>query len=244
MVEVVALHDHVVEFQEGQALLHALLVAFGAQHVVHAEAGANFTQQLNVVQVQQPVSVVQHHGLAFAKLNKALHLALKALGVMVNVFFGQHFAHVGTARRVTDHGGAAANQGNGLIACHLQALHQGQGHKVAGGQAVGCAVKADVESSLAVVDYFLDFFLVRYLGNQAAGFQFVINGHGVHPPWFVRQGQKIKRPCQMLNLAEGDQIRGTTSVCPCLTATGLRGCGSQSVQLRHPNAVTCAHGPA
>ena len=50
--------------------------------------------------------------------------------------------------------------------------------------------------------------------------------------------------CQMLNLAEGDQIRGTTSVCPCLTAAGLRGCGSQSVQLRHPNAVTCAHGPA
>jgi len=41
----------------------------------------------------------------------------------------------------------------------------------------------------------------------------------------------------MLNLAEGDQIRGTTSVCPCLTAAGLRGCGSQSVQLRHPNAV-------
>ena len=51
MVEVVALHDHVGEFQEGQAFLHALLVAFGAQHVVHAEAGANFTQQLNVVQV-------------------------------------------------------------------------------------------------------------------------------------------------------------------------------------------------
>ena len=203
MVEVVALHDHVVEFQERQALLHALLVAFGAQHVVHAKAGANFTQQLNVVQVQQPVSVVQHHSLAFAKLNKALHLALKALGVMVNVLFGQHFAHVGTARRVADHGGAAANQGNGLVACHLQALHQGQGHKVAGGQAVGCAVKADVENSLAVVDYFLDFFLVRYLGNQAAGFQFVINGHGVASSLVCAARAKNKTPLPNVEFGRG-----------------------------------------
>ena len=27
----------------------------------------------------------------------------------------------------------------------------------------------------------------------------------------------------MLNLAEGDQIRGTTSVCPCLTARAFAG---------------------
>ncbi len=64
VVEVVALHDHVVELQEGQTLLHALLVALGAQHVVHGEAGAHLAQQFNVVQVQQPVGVVQHQGLA------------------------------------------------------------------------------------------------------------------------------------------------------------------------------------
>ena len=39
IVEVVGLHDHVVELQEGEALLHALLVALRPEHVVHAEAG-------------------------------------------------------------------------------------------------------------------------------------------------------------------------------------------------------------
>mgnify|MGYP007072580595 CR=1 FL=1 len=41
IVEVVALHDHVVELKEGQALLHALLIALGAQHIVHGEARAH-----------------------------------------------------------------------------------------------------------------------------------------------------------------------------------------------------------
>ena len=52
MVEVVALHDHVVELEEGQTLLHALLVALGAQHVIHAEAGTDLAQQLDVIEVQ------------------------------------------------------------------------------------------------------------------------------------------------------------------------------------------------
>ena len=189
MVEVVALHDHVVEFEEGQALLHALLVALGAQHVVHAEAGADLAQQLNVVQVQQPVGVVQHQGLALAELNKALHLTLEALGVVVDVLLGQHLAHIGTARRVTDHCRAAANQGNGAVAGLLQALHQGQGHKVTGSQAVRRAVKANVERGLAVVDDLLDLLLVGDLGNQAAGLQFVINRHEFYLR-LLRQGQK------------------------------------------------------
>ena len=35
VVEVVGLHDHIVELQEGQALFHALLIALGPEHVVH-----------------------------------------------------------------------------------------------------------------------------------------------------------------------------------------------------------------
>jgi len=49
VVEVVALHDHVVELEEGQALLHALLIALGAEHVVDGEAGTHITQQLNII---------------------------------------------------------------------------------------------------------------------------------------------------------------------------------------------------
>ena len=71
---------------------------------------------------------------------------------MGDVLLGQHLAHIGAAGGVTDHGSAAANLGDGLVACHLQALHQGQGHKVSCGQTIGGAVEADVEGSLAVVD--------------------------------------------------------------------------------------------
>ena len=36
-------------------LLHALLIALGAEHVVDGEAGTHITQKLNIIQVQQPV---------------------------------------------------------------------------------------------------------------------------------------------------------------------------------------------
>ena len=50
-VEIVALHNHVVKLEEGEALFHALLVAFRAQHVVDREARAHFAQQLDVVEL-------------------------------------------------------------------------------------------------------------------------------------------------------------------------------------------------
>ena len=40
------------------------LIALGAQHVVDGEAGAHVAQQLDVVQIQQPVGVIQHQSLS------------------------------------------------------------------------------------------------------------------------------------------------------------------------------------
>ena len=42
---------------------------------------------------------------------------------MLDVFHREHLAHVGAAARVADHRGAAADEGNRLVARHLQALH-------------------------------------------------------------------------------------------------------------------------
>ena len=181
VVEVVALHDHVVEFEEGQSLLHPLLVALGPQHIVDREAGAHLPQQLDVVQLEQPVGVVQHDGLALAEVDEPLHLLFEAGGVVLDVLPRQHLAHIGAA------GGAAADQGDGLVAGHLQPLHQGQSHEVAGGQAVGGAVKADVKGRLALVDH-VDDLLVGDLGHQAAGLQFVVQFHKNIPPVFVPSG--------------------------------------------------------
>ena len=177
MVEVVALHNHVVKFQEAEPLLHALFVAFRGQHPVDAEAGTHLAQQLDVVQVHQPVGVVEHHRFAFTEFDEAFHLALEALGVVVNVLFCQHLAHIGAAGWVADHGGAAADQRDRTVARLLQALHQGQRHKVAGGQAICCTVEADVKGRLAAVNQFLDLFLVGHLCNQAATFELVVDCH-------------------------------------------------------------------
>ena len=230
VVEVVGLHDHVVELKEGKPLLHALLIALGAQHIVHGEARAHLAQQLNIVEIQQPVSVVDHDGLALAEVDEALHLALEALGVVVNIFLGEHLAHIRAARGVADHGRAAADERDRLVARHLETLHQRQRHKVAGRQAVGRAVKADVELCLSRVDHFADFFLIRDLRQQAARLQLFVNTHFsssyVHFHLIFGHSRALpgnkKRPLSVRT--EGEQIRGTTSGSPPFRKGSLTEC--------------------
>ena len=177
MIEVVGLHDHVVELQEGQALFHALLVALSTEHVVDGEACADLAQELDIIEVQQPVGVVDHDGFTFAEINESLHLALEALGVVVDILLGQHFAHIGAAGRIADHGRAAADERDGLVARHLQTLHERQRHEMTGSQRICRAVEANVEFGLARVDHFADLRLVRDLLDKASGLQFFINTH-------------------------------------------------------------------
>ena len=168
VVEVIGLHNHIVELQEGQPPFHALLVAVRPEHVVHRETGAHLPKQLHVIEVQQPVRVVHHHGLALAEVDEPLHLPLEALGVVVDVLLGEHLAHVGAAGWVADHGGAAANQGDGLVARRLEPLHQRQGHEVPRRQAVRRAVKADIKGGLPGIYHLADFVLVGDLGDKPA----------------------------------------------------------------------------
>ena len=177
VVEVIALHDHVVELQEAQTLFHALFVALGAQHVVHGEARADFAQELNVVERLEPLGVVKHERLAVREVDEALHLALEALGIVLDGFLGEHLAHIRAAGRIADEGRAIADEGNGLVARHLQTLHEAQGHEVADVQRICRAVKADVKRGFAVVDHVFDLVLVRHLRDQAAGDQFIIQCH-------------------------------------------------------------------
>ena len=179
VVEVVGLHGHVVELQEAQALFHALLEALGPQHVVHGEAGADVPDKVDVVQVQQPVRIVDHLGLTLTELDEPLHLLLEAGAVVVDGLLGHHGAHIGPAGGVADHGRAAADQGNGLVARHLQPLHQAQGHEVANVQGVCRGVKANVEGGLAVVYHLPDLFLIGHLGDEPPGNQLVINFHRI-----------------------------------------------------------------
>ena len=182
IVEIIGLHNHIVELKEGQSLLHALFVALGAQHIIDREAGADLTEQLHIVEIQQPVRIVEHQRLALAEFNEALHLPLEAFCVMVDILSREHSAHISSAGRVPDHGRAAADEGNRLIACQLQPLHKCQCHEMSGGQAVCRAVKAYIESCLTGIDHGFDFFLVGHLGDKSPCYQLIVNCHrNKHP---------------------------------------------------------------
>ena len=87
------------------------------------------------------------------------------------------------------------------------------------GQAVGSAVKANVKGCLAIVDQVDDLF-IGDLGHQAAGLEFFVQSHK-NFLLFVGQREN-KTPSAKINLAEGDKIRGTTSVCRLFTETASR----------------------
>ena len=177
MVKIIALHNHVVELKEAETLFHSLLVALGTKHIVNGEACADLTKDVNIVEVEEPICIVDHHCLVVAEFNKTAHLLLEAGDVVVDVLLCKHFSHVGSAGWVTDHACAAAEKGDRSVACHLKSLHKAESHEVTYMKAVGCRVKADVENCLSVVDKLLDFIFVRDLSNESAGNKFVINCH-------------------------------------------------------------------
>ena len=96
---------------------------------------------------------------------------------MRDLLLGEHFPHIGLARRVADHTGSAAQEGDGLVARHLQALHQAQSHEVAHMKAVRRGVEADVEGRLALVDEVAHRLFVRDLRDEAAGLKFFVDLH-------------------------------------------------------------------
>ena len=96
---------------------------------------------------------------------------------MLDRFRGHHLAHIGSSGGVADHAGAAADQRDRTVARHLEPFHQAERHKVADMERVGGGVKTNVEGRFTVIDQLLDQFLVRYLRNKAAGFQFFVTGH-------------------------------------------------------------------
>ena len=168
-IKIVALHDHIVKFQEGQTFFHALLIAVGPQHIVHGEAGSHFAEQLHIVEAQKPIGIVHHHCFVLTELNEVFHLPLETGGIVVDIFLGQHLPHICTAGRISDHSSTPADEGNRFVPCHLQALHQRQRHKMSRCQTVCGAVKADIEHCFPRIDHTLDLFFVGDLGDQTSG---------------------------------------------------------------------------
>ena len=75
--EVVGLQDHVVELDERQLLLalEPQLHRVHGQHAVDREVPADVAQQVDVVELRQPLGVVDHDGVALGREPKRRNLA-------------------------------------------------------------------------------------------------------------------------------------------------------------------------
>ena len=177
--EVIGLHQHVVELEEGKAPLKALLIAACAQHFVDGEMNSDITDKLNVVEIPEPVGVIDHLCLAraLAELDKAAHLLFEALTVVVDRLNRHHRSEIGSSGGISDHSGSAADQRDRLVSGFLQTLHEKKCHKVADMQRICRRVKTDIERRLACVDQLGDFLFIRELGKQSSCLQLFINCH-------------------------------------------------------------------
>ena len=92
-------------------------------------------------------------------------------------FLGEHLSHIGSAGGITDERSTVANEGDGAVSCHLQALHKTQSHEVTDVQRVGGAVKADVKRGFAVIDHVFYLIFIGYLRDKPSFDQFFVNTH-------------------------------------------------------------------
>ena len=130
MIEVVGLHYHVVEFEERKTFFHSLLVTLGSEHIVDGETSSDVAQQLYIVELEQPVSVVDHKRLVLAEFDKTAHLLFKAVAVVLNCFGSENRTHIASSGRISDVSRTSAYKGYRLVACYLKSFHKAKSHKV------------------------------------------------------------------------------------------------------------------
>ncbi len=184
--EVISLHNHVVKLQETQAKLtfHTDFEAVCCQHTVYRKVDADFAQELNVVQIAQPVRIVGNDCavLAIVKIDEAGKLVFNARYIVVDGFHRHHFTHIRFAGGVANHTCAAAHQTDGAVAALLHVRHCHNGQEVADMQAVRRRVDTDIKCNAPFCKQFLDFIFMCQLFNKAAFFQnFISISHSNSP---------------------------------------------------------------
>ena len=122
----------------------------------------------------EPIAVIDDDGVPFAEIKEAGHLLFDTFHVAVNLFDSKHFAHVGFAGRIADHGSAAAHQRDGLMACPLHVGHSHNRNVMTDMKAVGSWIETDVENG-GGFELFIKLILKGHLGQEAAFLQNIKN---------------------------------------------------------------------
>ena len=91
-------------------------------------------EEIDVLQVPEPVDVVDHQGLALAEVEVVGELLLQGLGIRLRLFLAHHLPKFGLPARVPHETGSASHEHDGAVpaALHVHEAHdrfQGTGVK-------------------------------------------------------------------------------------------------------------------
>ena len=188
--EIVGLQQLVVEFDEGQTLFHAHFIGLGGQHAIDAEVAADVAQEAHIVQLQEPVGVVEDQGSLAVEIQVAVELGLDRDAEAADGLLGEDRPHLGLSAGVADHGRARADEGDGPVPGPAQVGHGHDGDQAPGVQAGGRAVVADIEGDPALAEHLPHGLFVGHLGDESAGLQFVehVLVHGRLFSWIFGAG--------------------------------------------------------
>ena len=197
--EVVALHQHVVQFKHRKPAfaIHPLLEAFCTKHGVHIEAGSDLTNEINVIQRQQPSRIVDRDRLArlrlfvfvtrfkhaivalifpvFIEIQEAIKQLLERFTITLNRLSCHHLTHICPSRRIAYKTGTASQQHDRRMTKLLHVHHDDHLHEVAYVKTVRGRVKANVKFHFLILQKLPDLFLVRGLFDKSPFLQHIIN---------------------------------------------------------------------
>ena len=242
--EIVGLQNHVVEFEERQLLvaLEAHAHAVEGQHAVDREMAPDIAEELDVVELRQPLGVVDHQRIAaaIAEADEARERAPDAVLVPFDLIEGEQAPALVAAGRIADAGRAAAHQGDRLAAGLLQPMQhhdrqempdmQGRGRAVVahiGGELTGPCLGVEALGIGALVDIAPLGQHGQEFGGQAAH-RFVSSGWLRHcmdrlrggidrNAWSISPGRADRadsRSGPIFHAPPGAAVRWTTDPCP------------------------------
>ncbi len=146
--KIVSLEQHVVEFEEGQRLLalKPQLHRIEGEHPIDGEVAAVFAQKIDVIEVLEPLVVIDEERICFA-LPESQELPEGVPDprlVCVDLGFGQKLPALVLAGWIADLGRAAANQRDRPMPAALQHAKHHDADEIADMQAWRGAIEADI----------------------------------------------------------------------------------------------------
>lgn len=170
--EIIALQELIVEFNERKASFQPHLVRFEGEHPVDGEMPAYIAEEVDVVEIGQPVLiVVRVQGLP-VEGHEIVKLREKAAGVGVDLLIADDLSHGRLAGRIAYPRRSAAHQDDGVVSGFVEMPDREIGHHMPDMQRRSCGIAAFIQSDRSFVHEFGQSFHVRALLDEPSFFQY------------------------------------------------------------------------